>query len=56
MTKGELRRMRKRGELRDVRPVREVRQARRARRQDAMWRWARRYDARNGAPEGPEDC
>ena len=64
MTKGDARRARKAGTLRDYaltgepRPgMAPVRTAREERAHDArMERWARRYDALNGAPEGPEDC
>ena len=54
MTKGEARRARKAGELLDWRPTPKPVQVRH-RRADAMWRWARRYDALNGAPENEGD-
>ena len=54
MTKAEARQARKAGTLVDWKPAPAPKPARR-RREDAMWRWARRYDALNGAPESEQD-
>jgi hypothetical protein len=56
MTKAEARQARKAGTLVDWKPAPAPKPARRRRGEgDAMWRWARRYDALNGAPESDED-
>jgi hypothetical protein len=56
MTKAEARQARKAGTLVDWKPAPTPKPPRRRRGPgDAMWRWARRYDALNGAPESEQD-